>query len=93
VYGCRAAGKTRALTQDHDHVTNEPRGLLCNTHNEWLGRAGDNPAVFISLALYLLDPPSRRVLTFGVDGQETHYVDEFVRLWDEVVALAVQHHG
>jgi hypothetical protein len=31
-------------------------------HNEWIGRAGDNPEIFDSLASYLRDPPAREML-------------------------------
>lgn len=88
VYGCRAQGKTRDLSIEHDHVSHEVRGLVCTTHNDWFGRAGDDPAVFMSLALYLLDPPARRVLTMlqVSDSGAIHpevgqvgYYDEFVR--------------
>jgi hypothetical protein len=38
------------------------RGLACVTHNEWIGRAGDDPEVFDSLAAYLRNPPGRATL-------------------------------
>ncbi len=96
ILGCRAQGKTRDLTIDHDHEDNEVRGLLCNTHNEMLGRAGDDPAVFISLALYLLEPPARSVLTikqFDNQGKPVilTYYDLYVRSWRESLLRAVEH--
>jgi len=68
-HGCRAQGKSRDLCIDHDHETGEVRGLMCNVHNEWIGRAGDDPAVFDSIAEYLRNPPARRVLGVRVNGQ------------------------
>lgn len=72
IHRCRAAGGgARRLAVDHDHTCcagpetcgNCTRGLLCQIHNEWIGRAGDDPAVFDSIAEYLRNPPARRVLT------------------------------
>jgi len=43
-------------------------------HNEWIGRAGDSPEVFDSLAAYLRDPPARKLLMDRVttgDGKTT----------------------
>lgn len=66
IYGCRARGIKIALAVDHDHelgFTREAvRGLVCKTHNKWIGMAGDNPLVFRSLHDYLIDPPARKVL-------------------------------
>lgn len=62
IQGCRARGLRRALSVDHDHETGEVRGLLCSTHNEWIGRAHDDPSVFESIAAYLRNPPAREVL-------------------------------
>lgn len=66
IHGCRAAGGTRRLAVEHDHKLEgreSVRGLVCAVHNEWIGRAGDDPEVFDSLAEYLRNPPARRVLT------------------------------
>lgn len=44
--GCAICGKTnqngRALAVDHNHITNENRGLLCDNHNTGLGLFKDN---------------------------------------------------
>jgi len=43
-------------------------------HNEWIGRAGDDYKVFYAMAVYLLDPPARKLLMDKVttgDGQAT----------------------
>lgn len=66
IYRCRAAGGSRRLAVEHDHALKDRasvRGLCCAVHNEWIGRAGDDPAVFDSIAEYLRNPPARRVLT------------------------------
>lgn len=65
---CRAAGGTRRLAVEHDHKLEylgreAVRGLACAVHNEWIGRAGDDPEVFESIAAYLRNPPARKVLT------------------------------
>jgi hypothetical protein len=73
VFSCRAQGKARYLAVEHDHLCemgHDPkkwcracvRGLVCSMHNEWIGRAGDNPDVFDSLASFLRNPPAREVL-------------------------------
>jgi hypothetical protein len=73
ILACRATGKTKHLSVEHDHGCtrgHDPkkwcrdcvRGLTCGPHNEWIGRAGDDPAVFDSIANYLRDPPARKTL-------------------------------
>jgi hypothetical protein len=37
-------------------------------HNGWLGKAADDPLVFISLYNYLISPPARKVLLPDVDS-------------------------
>lgn len=72
VYRCRATGKAKALAVDHDHSCQQShggivrncclRGLLCGVHNQDIGRSGDDPEVFDSIAAYLRQPPARKVL-------------------------------
>jgi hypothetical protein len=73
VYTCRAQGKSKFLAVEHDHkceMGHDPsrwcrvcvRGLTCSMHNEWIGRTGDNPEIFDSLANYLRNPPARETL-------------------------------
>jgi len=60
---CRATGTgRRKLAVDHDHRTGAVRGLLCSTHNQMLGDAGDDPTVFRSIAEYLECPPAQVVV-------------------------------
>lgn len=73
VHTCRAQGKSKFLAVEHDHkceMGHDPsrwcrvcvRGLACSMHNEWIGRAGDDPEIFDSLANYLRNPPARETL-------------------------------
>jgi Recombination endonuclease VII len=73
VYKCRANGRTKFLAVEHDHKCNQGhdpkqwcrscvRGLTCSMHNGWLGKAGDDPLVFLSLFDYLVKPPAREIL-------------------------------
>jgi len=66
VKGCRANGRTKFLAVEHDHKLGftrlAVRGLMCSMHNNWIGRAGDDPEVFDSIAAYLRNPPAREVL-------------------------------
>lgn len=60
--GCqRATGATRRLAVDHHHVTGEVRGLLCSPCNRMVGHFRDDPATFLRLADYLVNPPWRRM--------------------------------
>lgn len=66
IHRCRATGASRKLSVDHDHSLigrESVRGLTCRDHNSWIGRAGDDPAVFDSIAEYLRRPPARKILT------------------------------
>jgi len=73
IYTCRASGKSKHLTVEHDHACemgHDParwcrvcvRGLTCSMHNEWIGRTGDDPKIFDSLAAYLRVPPARSAM-------------------------------
>lgn len=61
--GCQwATGITRRLAVDHNHVTGEVRGLLCSPCNRMVGHFRDDPATFLRLAEYLVNPPAREAL-------------------------------
>lgn len=72
IFTCRAKGKSRMLAVEHDHRCQAShggqirrccvRGLTCAVHNEWIGRSGDNPDVFRSIADYLEHPPAKGIL-------------------------------
>lgn len=61
---CRRAKGTgsKRLAVDHDHQTDEVRGLLCSTCNQILGHFRDDPNAFARCIAYLHDPPYRRML-------------------------------
>jgi hypothetical protein len=58
----RANGRTRRLSVDHDHSTNEVRGLLCRPCNNILGHARDDVDFFVRALAYLVFPPAREAL-------------------------------
>ena len=49
---CRKKPRTRRLAVDHDHKTNEVRGLLCSRCNEGLGRFEWDEKVLTNLIVY-----------------------------------------
>jgi hypothetical protein len=54
---CRAqkvGGKANQFHVDHNHKTNEVRGLLCNNCNAMVGYAKDSPKILESAIAYLL---------------------------------------
>ena len=52
--------RTSTLQVDHDHVTGEVRGLLCDPCNTALGRLGDSVAGIERVLRYLQTPHARR---------------------------------
>ena len=46
---CLASPITRQLSIDHNHRTNEVRGLLCGKCNAMLGMANDDPSILQAL--------------------------------------------
>jgi len=50
---CAICKKRKRLCVDHDHETDEVRGLLCVSCNTLLGRFEKNPALFLAILQYL----------------------------------------
>lgn len=60
---CRTArGVTKRLSLDHSHATGQPRGAICGSCNNLLGRGRDDPEFFRRAADYLEDPPAVHVI-------------------------------
>lgn len=58
----RATGKTKKLAVDHDHDTNEVRGLLCGPCNQGVIGHLHNSIEALERAIeYLKDPPAARL--------------------------------
>jgi Autographiviridae endonuclease VII len=51
--GCEACGTYENLCVDHDHITNEVRGILCAKCNQSLGLLGEDVSRILRLAEYL----------------------------------------
>jgi hypothetical protein len=64
-------GVVKQGAMDHNHAMERAgvanrytvRGILCSTCNRYLRHIGDDPAVAIRMAMYLIDPPAPKVLT------------------------------
>jgi hypothetical protein len=52
--GRSLCGRSKDLAIDHDHVTNQLRGLLCDDCNIGLGLFHDDPQRMMNAALYIL---------------------------------------
>lgn len=50
---CKKEQEEKSLAADHCHRTGKKRGLLCDSCNLLLGKAGDDPEVLRNAALYL----------------------------------------
>jgi len=50
---CRTATDGKVLAVDHDHLTGQVRGLLCDRCNLLLGRVEDDPSLLRRAAEYL----------------------------------------
>jgi hypothetical protein len=55
ICGSDDPGHYGRFSVDHNHETNEVRGLLCNQCNVGLGALQDSPDILLKAAQYLLD--------------------------------------
>ena len=53
-YICKQKSSSRNTVIDHDHITGEYRGILCQRHNKALGNINDSPIEAITLCRYLI---------------------------------------
>ncbi|MFT2016328.1 endonuclease VII domain-containing protein [Streptomyces sp. 796.1] len=67
----RATGKTRRLSVDHDHRSDEVRGLLCRPCNSMLGHGRDDYRFFMRAVTYLVAPPARALTESDPHGSNT----------------------
>ena len=71
-----AKGVVKRLAVDHSHATGQPRGALCGSCNNLLGRGRDDPEFFRRAADYLEDPPAVHVIgervapIFGTEAEK-----------------------
>lgn len=65
ICGTHKSQKERKLAIDHDHTTNEIRGLLCTECNTSLGKLGDNVEGILKALRYLSNPPAQRLRKEG----------------------------
>ena len=72
-YICGGKSGKKRLAVDHNHKSGEVRGLLCKRCNRMLGYYRDNATSFERAAIYLVSPPSRRVL---IERDWTPYIEE-----------------
>ena len=56
IKNCMICGSIEKLVVDHDHKTNEVRGMLCNHCNRGLGHFRDNPKTLSKAIDYLNNP-------------------------------------
>jgi len=53
-FSCTICGQEGGLVVDHDHKTNQVRGMLCNHCNRGLGHFKDDPNLLEYARIYLL---------------------------------------
>jgi hypothetical protein len=51
---CAICKLEKKLYLDHDHQTDEPRGMLCSSCNTALGKFRDDPIILMSAINYLV---------------------------------------
>ena len=71
---CVICGDSGALVVDHDHVTGQIRGMLCNHCNRGLGHFRDDPMLLEFAAQYLyasVDAPEWDIYLKSVMSEQT----------------------
>ena len=76
-HGRSLCGRSKDLAIDHDHVTDQLRGLLCDDCNIGLGLYHDDPQRLMNAALY--------IIYYKESGG--HPIPELVATQDRIVAL------
>ena len=68
---------SKSLAVDHDHETNEVRGLLCSMCNKGIGSLYDSPALLLKAYEYLLAYESKHQKSAVIAEQ---FLDEIMKL-------------
>lgn len=64
---------------DHDHKTNEVRGILCRECNSGLGKFRDSNGLLAQAAKYLIAPPARGLFTPTKIRKKYEYVRQYLK--------------
>lgn len=81
---CLCKPRTKSLAVDHDHKTNEIRGLLCSRCNHGLlGHAHDSIEMLKRAIEYLENPPAKGVLEYGNPGTDGSSSKEDIYLYED----------
>lgn len=79
ICGIDAISYTKRFSVDHDHETNEIRGLLCQGCNTILGMAGDQVEILQNAIGYLMHHKTKIVYDSQPEGDQ----NEQIRITEE----------
>ena len=70
-YKCGICGRVeeKYWKVDHNHTTDDIRGLLCHRCNTGIGLLGDDVRRLLSACQYLIEPPAVSVLTGKINSE------------------------